>query len=242
MRTNSSPCSPKPIPGATATSAFSTRSFEKFEAAEPAELLRDRNPGEHRSAGGGDWPAGLGEALDEHVTPPAIDGAHLVNAIRRAVQSRRGGHLDRGEGAVIEVGFHPGQRREETRIPDSETDPPARHRERLRHRGELDRDVHGARHLQDGGRRLAFEINLSVGEVREDENLVLFREGDEVAVEIEVGYAGGRVRRVANHDASGFGIEWSTARSRAGKNAGVGSAGTERMEPPAMRKPKAWIG
>jgi hypothetical protein len=37
-------------------------------------------------------------------------------------------------------------------------------------------------------------------------------------------------------------MEWLTARSSAGKNAGVGSHGSERITPPAMRKPKAWIG
>ena len=42
--------------------------------------------------------------------------------------------------------------------------------------------------------------------------------------------------------ATGFGIECCIAFSTAGKKAGVGSAGTDRMAPPAMRKPKAWIG
>ena len=32
------------------------------------------------------------------------------------------------------------------------------------------------------------------------------------------------------------------ARSSALNNAGVGSAGTERITPPAIKKPKAWIG
>ena len=39
--------------------------------------------------------------------------------------------------------------------------------------------------------------------------------------------------------ASGFGIEWMMARSTASKNCGVGSEGTERITPPAMRNPKA---
>ena len=40
----------------------------------------------------------------------------------------------------------------------------------------------------------------------------------------------------------GFGIECTTARSRWVKNSGVGSALTERIAPPAIRKPKAWMG
>ena len=46
----------------------------------------------------------------------------------------------------------------------------------------------------------------------------------------------------ANPTAIGFGIECSTARSSARKYSSPGSAGSERMAPPAMRKPKAWIG
>jgi hypothetical protein len=49
---------------------------------------------------------------------------------------------------------------------------------------------------------------------------VLLREGDDVLVEIE--------RR--------------TARSSGGKKLSSGSTDMERITPPAIRKPKAWIG
>ena len=42
--------------------------------------------------------------------------------------------------------------------------------------------------------------------------------------------------------AIGFGIECTTARSRLTKKSGLGSASTERITPPAIRKPKAWMG
>ena len=42
--------------------------------------------------------------------------------------------------------------------------------------------------------------------------------------------------------AFGFLMEWVMARSSVAKKPGVGSDGTERMTPPAIRKPKAWIG
>ena len=72
--------------------------------------------------------------------------------------------------------------------------------------------------------------------------LVLLRERDEVAVEIEVGDIGGRIRRIADDQRDRLRDRVLTARSSAAKNSGVGSAGTERITPPAMRKPKAWIG
>ncbi len=50
---------------------------------------------------------------------------------------------------------------------------------------------------------------------------------------------GPRARLAGTLAAIGFGVECSIARSRVTKNSGVGSDGTERMTPPAIRKPKA---
>ena len=63
----------------------------------------------------------------------------------------------------------------------------AGHRIGLRHRGEFDRDVHRARHLQHRRRRIVIEIELGIGEVGQHDQAVLLREGDEVAIEIEIG-------------------------------------------------------
>ena len=42
--------------------------------------------------------------------------------------------------------------------------------------------------------------------------------------------------------AMGLGIECTTERSSARNISSFGSAGTERMTPPAIRNPKAWMG
>src|SRR3546814_1997595 len=63
---------------------------------------------------------------------------------------------------------------------------PARHRIDLRHRGEFDRDVLGARHLQDRRRRIAVVIKLRVSEIAEHPDLILLRPGDEPFVEGEI--------------------------------------------------------
>jgi hypothetical protein len=72
---------------------------------------------------------------------------------------------------------------------------------------------------------------------------VLLREGHEVLVEVERRHIGRRVRRIADDDRDGLGdgVDHRAAPAR-GKKAGVGSAGTDLITPPAMRKPKAWIG
>ena len=105
-----------------------------------------------------------------------IDGANLVDAVLRAVQRRGGRHLDRREGAVVEIGLDAGQRLDQPLIADGEADAPAGHGVGLGQRGELDRDVDGARDLQDRGRRLAVEIDLGIGEIGQHEQVVLLGE------------------------------------------------------------------
>ena len=135
------------------------------------------------------------QAFDENVAALAIEGAHLGHAILRAGESRGGGDLDGGEGAVIEIGFHAGQCGDEARVAGGEAHAPARHGIGFGHRGEFDRDVFGTRHLQHGGRRVAVKIDLRVGEVRDDENAGFFGECHQLLIEIQVRHVGGGVGR-----------------------------------------------
>src|SRR5471030_723767 len=137
----------------------------KFHAAEAVERLRDRRPGKHRCARARHMEAGAAETLHQHVAAALIRFAHLLDAIVGTVERSDGRHLHRREGAVIEIGFHPRQRRDHTFVADREADAPARHRERLRHRGEFDRDIDRARHLQQRGRRIAVEIDFRVSQI-----------------------------------------------------------------------------
>ena len=144
----------------------------ELEAAE----LRGTAPGSAprrtcRRVGAGIGQPARAKRVDHHVAAPAVDRAHLVDALVRPVQRRRGGDLHRRVGAVVEIGFHARQRRDQPLVADREADAQARHRERLRHGGELHRHLDRARHLQHRGRRLAVvEIDLGVGEVGEDED------------------------------------------------------------------------
>jgi hypothetical protein len=73
-------------PGATATSAFSTRSFEN------SRLPRERNisgiltQANMEAVGRGIGPAGLAEGVDQHVAAALVDGAHLADAVVGPVQ------------------------------------------------------------------------------------------------------------------------------------------------------------
>ena len=69
-----------------------------------------------------------------------------------------------------------------------------------------------------------------------------FANGDEVLVEVEIGDIGGRVRRIADHDRERLRDRMHDRALERVKKSGVGSDGTERITPPAIRKPKAWIG
>ena len=180
-------------------SAFSTSSLENSTLPSALERLGDRRPGKHRSARRRHVPAGAAETFDQHVAAALVGLAHLLDAIVGSVE--RGGrrHLHRREGAVVEIGFHAAERRDDAFVADGKADAPAGHRERLRHRGEFDRDIVGARHLQQRWRRMVVEIDLGISKIREHEDFVLFREGDEVLVEIERRDIGGRVGRIADN-------------------------------------------
>ena len=133
-----------------------------------------------------------------------VDGADLGDAVVGAVERGGGGDLDGGEGAVVEVGLDPGQRVDQPGVADGETHAPAGHGVGLGQRGELDRDVAGAVDLEDRGGRIAVEVDLGVGEVGEHPEVVLLREGDQLAVEVEVADLRGGVRREGDHDGHGL--------------------------------------
>jgi len=95
--------------------------------------------------------AGAAERIHHRVTALLVGLAHLEDAVVGPVQRGGRGGLDRRERAVVEIGLHARQRRDDALIADRKAHAPAGHRIGLRHRGEFDRDVHRARHLQHRG-------------------------------------------------------------------------------------------
>src|SRR6185295_17498309 len=55
--------------------------LRELDAAEIAEALGDRRPGEHRGPRQRHVPTGLRQPLDQHVAPLAVALAHLVDAV-----------------------------------------------------------------------------------------------------------------------------------------------------------------
>ena len=172
----------------------------KGEAADRAKRRRDRRPGEHRRLGLRHLPAGLAQPVDHYVAARLIARAGFGDAVLRAVQGRRRRHLDRGEGAVIEIGLDPRQSRDQPLVADGKADAPAGHRIGLAERGEFDRDVARPRHFEDRRRRLAVEIDFGIGEVGQDDDVVTPAERDDLAVEIEIDGLRRRVRREVQYD------------------------------------------
>ena len=163
-----------------------------------AEFLRERRPGEHGSVRERNIPPRLAEMLDQDVAPAAIGRADFLNAILRPVQRRCGRHLDRRKGAVIEIGFHPRQRVDEAGVAHRHADAPARHGVGFRQGIHLDGDVLRAFDLKDRGRRIA-EIDLAVGKVRHDDQLMAFRQRHRLAVKIKGHGLRRRVGRIVEH-------------------------------------------
>src|ERR1041384_6474699 len=104
IRTKPSPPSPKPVPGDTATSAFSTRSLENSML---PSVLNGSGIGDQANM------EGAGGGTDQPVPAALVGFAHLADAVVRTVERRGRRDLDRSERAIVEVGFHPAQRRDD---------------------------------------------------------------------------------------------------------------------------------
>src|SRR3546814_19071762 len=85
----------------------------KFKTAEMRKRRRQRRPGEHRRARRGNFPARAAKAFHQHVTPALIKLAVLRDDILRPVDRSDSGRMDRRACAVIQIAFHPAERRAE---------------------------------------------------------------------------------------------------------------------------------
>ena len=172
---------------------FLQQKLGKRQGANLLHAFGQRRPGEHRAGRRRDVPACAVQGFDQAIAPALISLAHLIDALLRAVEGGSRRDLDRRESAVVEIGFDARERRDEPLVADGKAHAPAGHRIGLRQRGELHRDVHRARHLQDRGRRLVAEINLGIGDIRKQDEIVLARVVHHVLVEIEARHDRGRV-------------------------------------------------
>ncbi len=137
----------------------------KIDAAKACERLGDRRPGEHGRARRRYLPAGTAEGLHQYIAAALVDRTHLMDAIIGPVERRGRRHLNRREGAVVEIGLHAPEGGDDALVADREAHAPARHRIGLRHRGELDCEIHRARHLQHRRWRIAVEIDFGIGKI-----------------------------------------------------------------------------
>src|SRR5262249_48620975 len=105
----------------------------KLDAADGPERFRERRPSEHRGARRRNVPAGAAKALHEHIPSPLVGLAHLADAVLGTVERRGCRHLHRRERAIVEIGLHPRQRRDDALVADRKSHPPPGHRKGLRH-------------------------------------------------------------------------------------------------------------
>ena len=129
-----------------------------------------------------------------------VDAADFRDIGTIAIQRMGRSHLDRCEGTIVEIGFDPCQSRNQTLVANGKAHAPAGHGEGFRHRGELDGAVHGTWHFQHRRGRIAVEIDLRIGKVGEDDDVVLLRKRDHVLVEIERRNHGRRIGRIVEDE------------------------------------------
>src|SRR5918996_862632 len=150
---------------------FAQQELAELERANCPIRLGDRRPHEHGRGRRRDRPADRPQPLDQDVTALAVSGAVLGDKRLAMIERGGGRYLDRRERAVVQVRLDPGERRDQLRVAGRETDAPAGHRIGLAQRAELDRDLLGARHLQDRGRRLG-EVDLGIGQLGQQQDIV----------------------------------------------------------------------
>ena len=135
----------------------------RIDAAERLERIGDRRPGEHGSGRRRPHPAR--PKLSTSTSRRRLVGfAHLADAVVGTVERRGRRDLDRRERAIVGR-ISPGSAPMMRSLPTAKPMRQARHRIGLRHRGELDGELHRAVDLQHRRRRVVVEIDLGIGQV-----------------------------------------------------------------------------
>ncbi len=103
------------------------------------------------------------------------------------------------EGAIIEIGLHPAERRDQALGADHQSrsaSRPSRTSSTLEVNSTATSIAPGTCRIEGGG--FSSKYHLGIGEIGEDDQLVAAGKADEVAIEIELGDVGGRVRGIAD--------------------------------------------
>ena len=204
-RTWLSPPGPNPTPGEVATSASSHQELGELQRAHLPVGLGDRRPHEHGAPGRGDLPPDAVEPVAQGVPSGLVGLVDQLGVVGRFVHGHDGGDLDGLEGPVVEIALELGQGLHDGGVADQEPHPPAGHGERLGQGVELDGHVLGPRHLQDGGRGVPVEGDVGVGEVVDQDDLVLLGELHQTGHPCQVDALGGRVVREGEDHHPGLG-------------------------------------
>ncbi len=168
----------------------------KFKRAQRAETFWNRNPSEHGCRWWRHIPACAAKTVDEHIATLLIDVTDISNVRTVAIECCGCCNLNWRESTIIEIGFNARQCCNQTLIANRKAHTPTRHRECLRHRGELDRNIYSTRHFKNRWRRIVIvEIDFRIGQIRKNDQIILTREIDYILVEIKGRDIGSRVRR-----------------------------------------------
>ena len=193
-RTKPSPPGPNPTPGRQRHLALPHEHRAELDASPAPRRARGSAPTRTSSPSAWGCPTRCRARPSTQRVPTAlVGGADLLREVRRLVHRDRRGDLDGLERAVVEVALELHERLHDVGVADHERAAPAGHGEALGHRVQLDGALLGPLGLQDGGRVVAVEADVGVGEVVHDDHLPLPAEVDDALHEVEVDARAGRV-------------------------------------------------
>ena len=194
-RTWPSPVDPKPTPGLTATFASRKRWIVKS-----IEFISSYGPG--ISAHTNIVPRGLStfqpgpvEPVDEDVAAFLVDAVDVMDIVVSLIERDDRRNLNRLECPVVEIRLEFGERCDHLRIAHHKADPPPGHGMALGQRVQLDPDLGRSRDLEQARRSVPVKMDVRVGEVVDEEHLVLPSKIHETLKEPEVDAGGRRVVR-----------------------------------------------
>ncbi len=137
---------------------------------QPAILLWNLCPGEHRSLRQFHRPSQPVQPRHQHIPPSLVVIPNLRHTILRPFQRCNRSHLNRRKRPIVEVALDPSQRRNQRAVPHHEAHTPTRHVVALREREELDRNILRSGNLEYARRAIAIEHNVGIRQIMHDIN------------------------------------------------------------------------
>ena len=131
--------------------------------------------------------------FDQHIATALILFGNIAHALLIALQRSYRRHLQWSKSPVVMIAFDTSEGIHQSLITHHKANAPAGHVIAFRQGKELDGDISRAGHLHDGGRFPAVIHDIGIGQIVDDQNVILLRQSDNLFKEIQFDALRGRI-------------------------------------------------